>query len=238
MRILLSFIALILVSTSITAQGNKIAKANDLWDELLGKYVTPGGFVNYEGFKSDKDFQKCLNFYASEVPNDQWTREAQMAYWMNVYNAFTVRLITDHYPLKSIKDIDEPWKKKFIKLDGEAYSLDQIEHEILRPIFKDPRIHFGINCASFSCPVLPNKAHRAETLDETLDHLTREFLNDIHRNRISGRKAAVSQLFEWFAEDFEAAGGVRAFIEQYRGKIDPKLELSYITYNWNLNTQP
>lgn len=238
MRFLLSFLALSLLTLSTHAQGSKIAKATDLWDALLVKYVTPGGYVNYEGFKSDKDFQKCLNLFASEVPKESWMREAQMAYWMNVYNAFTVKLITEHYPIASIKDIEEPWKQKFIELDGQTYSLDQIEHEILRPVFKDPRIHFGINCASFSCPVLPNKAHRAETLDATLDGLTREFLNDIHRNRISGRKAAVSQLFEWFAEDFEAVGGVRAFIEKYRGTIDPKLELTYIPYNWKLNVNP
>lgn len=238
MRLLLSFLALSLLTASSIAQGNKITKATDLWDELLSKYVTPGGYVNYEGFKSDKDFQKCLNFFASEVPKESWLREAQMAYWMNVYNAFTVKLVTEHYPVASIKDIDEPWKQKFIVLDGQSFSLDQIEHEILRPKYQDPRIHFGINCASFSCPVLPNKALRAETLDETLDELTRAFLNDIHRNRISGRKAAVSQLFEWFADDFKAAGGVRAFIEKYRGKIDPKLELTYIPYNWSLNIQP
>lgn len=238
MRITLATALFLFFVVSACGQGNKISKATDLWDNLLALYVTPGGYVDYNGFKDDNDFQKCLKFFASEVPNEKWTREAQMAYWMNVYNAFTVKLVTEHYPIESIKEIEEPWKQTFITLDGNDYSLDQIEHEILRPTFKDPRIHFGINCASFSCPVLPNRAHRAENLDESLDKLTRDFLNDIHRNRISGRKAAVSQLFEWFAEDFESAGGVRAFIEKYRGKIDPKLELSYIKYNWNLNTQP
>lgn len=219
------------------AQGGKTEKAINLWDELLGTYVTPGGHVNYEGFKQDKNFQKCLDLFTSQGPQDSWTRDQKMAYWINVYNAFTVKLIVDHYPLESIKDIEEPWDIALINIDGKSYTLNNVEHDILRPDFKDPRVHFAVNCASFSCPVLHNEAIRAESLNSTLDTLTKNFLNDIHRNRISSRKAEISKIFEWFKDDFATVGGVRKFIEEYRGsKINPDLELTYIPYDWKLNS--
>lgn len=213
----------------------KSSKGTDLWDQLLKKYVTPGGLVDYTAFKADNNFKKCLDLLASELPTEKWSREEQMAHWINVYNAFTVKLITDHYPVASIKDLDDPWKQEFIVLAGKKFSLDHIEHEILRKQFNEPRIHFALNCAAYSCPVLPNYAIRADKLDKQLDHLTREFLNDIHRNRISGKLAQISQIFEWFADDFKAEGGVRVFIEKHRGIIDPNVELSFIQYDWKLN---
>lgn len=239
MRILLSLFTLAIFASPLLGQGGKASKAIEGWDQLVQQYVTPGGLVDYTAIKNDKEFTKTLNLFSAQAPDaKKWTKEQQLAYWINVYNAFTVKLIVDHMPIKSIKDIEEPWKKEFIELGNSTYSLDQIEHEILRKQFDEPRIHFALNCASFSCPVLPNRALKAETLDATLDRLTRDFLNDIHRNRISARKADVSQLFEWFAEDFESVGGVRAFIKEYRGKaIDPDLELTYIKYDWRLNGQ-
>lgn len=227
---------LIPFASVLQAQGSKVAKGTDLWDAVLKAHVTPGGVVDYQGITQNKDFNKAIELLSSEAPGDGWDPSAAMAHWINLYNAFTVKLIVDNMPVASIKDIDEPWKKPFIVIDGANYSLDQIEHEILRRNFADPRIHFALNCASFSCPVLHHAAFRAEGLDDKLTQLTVEFLNDINRNQISGPLANVSQIFEWYVEDFEAEGGVRAFIGKYRGKeLDPSVKLKYIPYDWKLN---
>jgi hypothetical protein len=226
------------IATQTSAQA-KLDKTLDAWDVLLKKYVTPGGVVDYAGFKADKEFSKVLAGFNAVAPETSWTKDQEMAYWINVYNAYTVKLIVDRFPLKSINDIEKPWEQPIVKAGGKTYTLNAVEHEILRPKFKDPRVHFAINCASFSCPVLPNKAIRASTLQADLDKLTRDFLNDIHRNRISSRKAEISQIFEWFADDFKAAGGVRKFIADYRGVALPEsTPLSYITYDWKLNGKP
>lgn len=238
MKHLLSLTFAFLLSFGAFSQGGKIDKAYEAWDQLLQAYVTPGGHVNYKGFKADKNFDKALSLFAAKLPADSWTKEQEMAYWINVYNAYTVKLIVDNYPLKSINDIKDPWDQRFIVLEGKEFSLNQIEHEILRPKFKDPRVHFAINCASFSCPVLHNRAILPAELDATLVRLTKDFLNDLHRNRIYTKKAEVSQIFEWFASDFEAEGGVRAFIEKYRGKLNADIKLSYLPYDWSLNELP
>ena len=226
----------IAITAGVNAQSSKITKGTDLWDAILKAHVTPGGVVDYQGIAENKDFKKAIELLASEAPTDKWEKNAAKAHWINLYNAFTVKLIVDNMPIASIKDIDEPWKKPFITIGGANYSLDQIEHEILRKNFTDARIHFALNCASFSCPVLHNAAFRADGLDEKLTKLTVEFLNDINRNQISGPLANVSQIFEWYASDFEAEGGVRAFIAKYRGREIPEsVKLKYIPYDWKLN---
>ena len=230
-------LSLVLLAAAVThAQSSKVAKGTDLWDAILKAHVTPGGVVDYQGIAAHKDFKKAIELLSSEAPGDNWEKNAAKAHWINLYNAFTVKLIVDNMPVASIQDIDEPWKKPFIAIGDATYSLDQIEHEILRKNFTDSRIHFALNCASFSCPVLHNAAFRADGLDEKLTVLTQNFLNDINRNQISGPLANVSQIFEWYAEDFEADGGVRAFIGKYRGREIPEsVRVKYIPYDWNLN---
>jgi hypothetical protein len=238
MRITLTALFFCSIAFFASAQGGKADKATDLWDQLLQKHVTPGGMVDYTAIKSERDFKKVLDGFAAQAPNQSWSIEAKLAYWINTYNAFTVKLVTDHWPLKSIKEVEGAWALEFIEIEGKRYSLDAIEHEVIRKQFNEPRIHFALNCASYSCPVLLNRAYRETQLEEQLDRQTRDFLNDIHRNRISGKLAQVSQLFEWFAEDFESEGGVRAFIGKYRGKeIPERVQLSYIPYDWKLNAQ-
>lgn len=207
-----------------------------LFDELLQKYVTAEGVVNYKGFKEDPAFARCISIFENMSPDDSWSRPKEMAFWINVYNAFTIKLIVDNYPLKSITDIKDPWKKDFIVLKGTKYTLDQIENQILRPKFKDPRIHFAINCASISCPKLNNRAFFDMSLDPMLDQMTREFIADKTRNKIGPDKYEVSKIFEWFADDFAMSGGVGKFINRYsKVKIPAGATISYLEYNWNLN---
>jgi hypothetical protein len=207
-----------------------------LLDELLQKYVSAEGVVNYKGLKGDPSFARCITIFENMAPEDSWSKPKEMAFWINTYNVFTLQLILDNYPLKSITDIKEPWDKKFISLKGKKYSLNQIENEILRPKFKDPRIHFAINCASVSCPRLSTRAFFDMSLDRMLDQMTKEFLKDDTRNKIGPDKYEVSQIFEWFAADFDAAGGVIKFINRYsKTKIPSGASISYLEYDWGLN---
>ncbi len=234
MRTLTLFIALVSFTFSVNADPGDVA--SELWDQLLRKHVDAQGNVDYPGFKSDPKFDDCIAAFADQHPDGSWERSEKMAFWINVYNAYTVKLILDHYPLKSITDIDKAWDKSFIKLKGKTYSLNQVEHEILRPQFKDPRVHFAVNCASYSCPKLHNKAFRPETLDATLTTLTKAFLQDTKRNKVNAATPQVSQIFDWFKEDFDAKGGVINFINSYSSaNIPAGTELIYMEYNWRLN---
>ncbi len=216
---------------------------HEVWDGLLQKHVSKEGKVNYQGFIENKQELESYLSTLSAFPFDRVriTREAGMALWINAYNAFTVKLIIDHYPLNSITELNDgdqnPWDKAFILMSGEYISLNKIEHEILRAQFKDPRIHFAINCASVSCPKLMNSAFTAENLEKMLEQGTRDYINNSDENKISPAKAEVSQLFQWFAGDFiDAEGSVKAFINKYsKTQILERTKLEYKEYNWSLN---
>lgn len=222
-------------STSLNAQSSQLLSK---WDALLSVNVNGKGMVNYEALKNDPKFDQVIKELSSMHPDAGWPADKEKAFWINVYNAFTIKLILDNWPVKSITDLDEPWDQPFIQLKDKTYTLNQIEHEILRPKFNDPRVHFAINCASFSCPVLPSEAITADKLDAQLDIYTKRFLLDKERNNVSRNKLELSKIFEWFGEDFEQAGGVRTFIEKHSGmKIDESAPISFKEYNWNLNDQ-
>ena len=144
-------------------------------------------------------------------------------------------MIIDNYPVKSIKDIKQPWDKKFFKIGGEAMSLNQIEHEILRKM-DEPRIHFAIVCASYSCPKLQNEAFTANNLEIQLTNATKEFLADKNRNEISEKSIKISKIFDWFAKDFTQDGSLIDFLNTYTDvTISPKAKKRYLEYNWALN---
>lgn len=206
------------------------------WNALLQKNVSKDGTVNYKAFQKDgKELQSYLDELSARVPNRSWSRNATLAYWINTYNAFTVKLILDNMPIKSIKDINNPWGKKFISLANKKYSLEEIEHEILRKM-DEPRIHFAINCASFSCPNLLNSAYTETKLEQQLNTVAKSFINDKSKNSITANKIEISKIFDWFAGDFKKEGSVISFLNQYSSiKINPKSKLNYKDYNWSLN---
>ncbi len=211
-----------------------------LFDELLKKYVDTNGTVDYQGFKTDKKFTEYLNELSNNPPQTGWTKNEQLAYWINAYNAFTIRLITKYYPVKSIKDIGEglgsPWDMEFIQIGGKTYNLNQIEHEILRKQFREPRIHFAIVCASISCPALRNEAYVASKLNSQLNDQARRFINDTSKNSISKNNIKLSPIFDWFKDDFIVNGSLIAFLNRYSNiTIQPDAKISYLKYNWNLN---
>jgi hypothetical protein len=207
-----------------------------LWDRLLQKYVNEKGNVNYKGFLKNKEqLTLYLNQLATNTVKDSWSKEDKLAYWINAYNAYTVKLILDNYPLKSIKDIKDPWDVRFIKIGEKWMTLNDIEHNILRKM-EEPRIHFAIVCASVSCPKLSNKAFTAENLEQQLSLATTSFLADASRNTITPTELKLSKIFRWFAKDFKQDGDIISFIKAYT-KVDilENAKISFEDYDWNLN---
>jgi hypothetical protein len=238
--LLLSFLLLAAIGGRVGAQPRF---AHPAWDALLKKHVSAKGVVDYRGFIGDS---VALNGYlgqlAANPPQEKsWSRDEQLAWWLNAYNAYTVQLIVRHYPLKSINDIKKgeaksPWDIPFIALNGTRFTLNHIEHEILRKQFTDPRVHFAIVCASQSCPKLAAEAFEAGKLNGQLDRLTREFLDDPSRNKITAGQAQVSQIFNWFKDDFTKKGTVPEFINQYAtAKIGKGTKIGFLEYDWGLN---
>lgn len=209
---------------------------HNLWNTLLIKYVSKKGNVNYKGFKNDR--KTLTNYIVSlgeNMPNTTWTKEDKLAYWINAYNAMTVDLILRNYPIKSIKNINKPWEQRLWKLGKKWYNLDEIEHKILRKM-NEPRIHFSIVCASYSCPKLQNEAFIASNMELQLTKATKEFLNDSKRNSISENSIQLSKIFKWFANDFKTEGSAIDFINRYsETKIKNNAKKSFKDYNWALN---
>ena len=231
MKRLVILITFILISLNSKAQ--KID--HTLWSSFLQKHVTANGNVNYKSIKANEaDLNTYLNQFVKISPQESWAKNETLAYWINAYNAFTIKLIIDNYPVNSIKDIKNPWDKKFIPVDGKMISLNFIEHSILRKM-NEPRIHFAINCASISCPKLLNKAYLPETLDSQLDVATTTFISS-ENNSIKQDKLALSKIFKWFAEDFKKEGSLIDFLNNYsKTKINSNPKIVYFGYNWDLN---
>jgi len=227
------FFALLVFSIShINAQ--KVS--HDAWNNILKDYVSEKGNVNYKSLKNNQgDITQYINYLGENTPNEDWSENEKLAYWINAYNALTIDLILKHYPIKSIKDIKNPWKQRLWTLGKKSFNLDEIEHEILRNV-GEPRIHFAIVCASFSCPKLQNEAFTAEQLDRQLTKATKEFLNDSGRNEISKNKLKLSKIFQWFSKDFEKNGSLIDFLNQYSDiEISTKAKKTFKDYNWDLN---
>jgi len=244
-KVLLIFIVLMAGIFPAYPQG-KIT--HEGFNALLKKYVSAEGKVNYKGFISDSlALNQYLNLLSKNPPDEKtWTREEQMAYWINAYNAFTIKLITKYYPVSSIKDIgssiqipfiNTPWDIKFITIGKEKMDLNHIEHGILRKKFDEPRVHMALVCASKSCPALLNEAFEAKQLDSQLTRQTKAFLADPFRNKISPDKPQLSMIFKWYSMDFTKNGGsVNTFINRYSPiKIKPTAKIAYLDYDWGLN---
>lgn len=222
------------------------APSHKEWSDLLKKHVDIHGHVSYGGMKQDAaGLVAYLDMLSACPPTDDWTREERLAYWINAYNAFTVKLIVDHYPVKSIKDIgprlaipfvNSVWDVAFFKIGGQEMTLNHIEHHILRKQFDEPRIHFAIVCASHSCPKLLNVAYSAHALEAQLHARAVDFINDPLRNRLSADRLELSAIFNWFKGDFTRQGTLQAYIAKYaKVKVSAKARIAYLDYDWTLN---
>ena len=251
----------------ITLGNNALAQTMDhnytSWETQLKKHVkwlpdNKQSRVNYKGFAVDRaELKKVLDSFSavSKADFDKFSKEQQMAFLINAYNAFTVEIILTKYPdLKSIKDIGSfvtpTWKKKFFTLLGEERHLDWIEHEQLRVRYNEPRVHVAVNCASIGCPALFPEAFTAAKLDTQLEDGMQRFLGDKTRNRYADGKLEVSMIFKWFREDFEKGNKGFTKLEDVfakyadqlataaadREKIKAKsVSISNLDYDWSLN---
>lgn len=222
------------------------APSHQQWDKLLKKHVNASGLVNYKGFKKDQDeLNAYLKTLSDNAPQDNWSENDKKAFWINAYNANTVSLILQHYPVKSIKDIagkiykiNTPWDIQFITIGGKKYDLNNIEHGILRKKFDDARIHFALVCAAMSCPKLQRDAYTGEKINAQLEDAGKDFLNDPSKNRVGVDKAELSNYFSWYKGDFTKKGSLADFINKYsQTKMNDKTKISTIDYNWSLNEQ-
>lgn len=246
-------IALVISVVVFSCQSSTLGMAgttppsHQIWDQLVKAHVKPSGLVDYKGFIKDKaKLEQYLKLISENAPDRKtWSKNQQLAYWINAYNAFTVKLIVDNYPTQSIRDlgpklkiplIKDVWHYKFFKIGGVESSLDEIEHSILRKEFDEPRIHFAINCASVSCPPLLNEAFMPEKLESQLQKVAFAFINDPTRNKINPDKVQISAIFSWFQGDFTKKGSLIDFLNQYaKVKIKSNAKVSHLDYNWNLN---
>lgn len=218
-----------------------VKASHDIWNILTQLNVTPKGKVNYKGMKAElSQLTLYLSHLNTTPPKADWSENEKLAYWINLYNASTVYLIVSNYPTASITKLNggKPWDKKFVKSGGKVYSLNQIENQIVRPRFKDPRIHAALNCAAVSCPKMLNAAFLPAKLSAQLDQQCYAWINDRARNEVGPNKLVISQIFDWYKVDFTAGGGIIKFVGKYnRTKImlNPKATISYKEYNWDLN---
>jgi hypothetical protein len=249
MRILSSiliFVSTFCILLNLAPSGwPKAAVDNSIYGELLNKYVK-NGVVDYQGFKNDEgkldEYLRVLeNTNVSELPRDE-----KFAFYVNAYNAWTIKLVLSAYPgIKSIKDLGNifrsPWEKEIVRLDGRILTLDDIENVILRAQFKDPRVHFVLNCASKSCPPLLSEPYRGSTLNRQLDNAARAFINDPQSNYLKANKLYVSRIFKWFSEDFnkDVIGFFLKYAEgDFKKELEAKkdeLKILYLSYDWSLN---
>ncbi len=221
------------------------------WSTLLKKHVSESGKVDYKGFLSDKKelgnyLQLLLKTNAAELPEKE-----RLAFWINAYNAFTVDVILRNYPVKSIKDIrnakslvakatgdSQVWVENLpYKFYGnEALSLANIENQKLLKDLFDPRIHFAINCASFSCPALDNEAYTGAKIENQLEKAAKTFLSDKTKNKISANSVELSSIFDWYKKDFTKKSDLITFLNKYAStKINTDAKIGYLKYNWSLN---
>ena len=227
------------------------------WDRLLGRYVKRGGdgVTRFDYAAVTKDDRAGLDAYVgalSAQPISRFNRNEQRAYWINLYNALTVQLVLDHYPVDSIRDIDispglfadGPWGAELITVEGEALTLNDIEHRILRPIWPDPRLHYAVNCASIGCPDLQARAFTAETAEALMESAARAFINHPRGVSVAAGRVTVSSLYAWFAEDFGGGDpGILAHIRRYAAPelsaaLDGLTVIDDHDYDWTLNDPP
>lgn len=232
------------------------------WTALLAKYVRAGNDgvnrVAYGAFKAEG--HQALKGYIGQLEKvdlSKLSKQEQFAFWANLYNAKTIDVVLDHYPVESIKNITiggglfealkstvgagGPWKAKIMTVSGKRLSLDDIEHGILRPIFNDPRVHYAVNCASIGCPNLRTEAFAGATLNVALDAAARDYVNHPRGITVSGGTVKASSIYSWFAGDFGGdAKGVLAHVRKYsspalKSKLEGVKSISEYGYDWSLN---
>lgn len=236
---------------------SEITVDHGTWDRFLRTYVVPGiDGVNRVAYArvsaGDRAITEDYIDKLAAVRVSHLRRERQLAYWINLYNALTVKVILDHYPVASIRDIDispgiftdGPWGKKLVVVQGEGVSLDDIEHRILRPIWKDPRLHYVLNCAAVGCPNLQPRAVTAANWDALLTRAARQYVNNPRGVGFDGERLIVSSIYDWYEDDFgDSEAALLDHLKHYaepalRARLDGAGGIDDNYYDWTLNEAP
>ena len=224
------------------------------WSAFLRRNVRTGdksgiNLLSYETV-SQVDRRLLVSYLDAlqRTPVSTFNRNEQQAYWINLYNAYTVKVVLDHWPVNSIREINisglfriGPWDAKLIEVEGEQLSLNDIEHRILRPIWKDPRLHFALNCASIGCPNLQSIAFMAENNEQLLERGAEEFLGHARAIRFEGDVLVLSSIFDWYSKDFGVdRDSLLAYIARYTHPVITRRLVSHTGfiryhYDWSLN---
>jgi len=223
------------------------------WSSILENYLSVEedlnnfDYASLAGNAADRNGLKSYIDSLSKLDPRQLTRQQQLAYWVNMYNALTIDVVLDEWPVGSIRDIRDgvfsagPWSRKLATVAGQKLTLNDIEHRILRPIFNDPRIHYAVNCASRGCPNLQPVAFTAANAEELLDKGAKEFINSPRGVSVVGSKLTVSSIYDWFKVDFgDTDTSVIAHLSQYAGaKLAEQLKgvskIARDQYDWRIN---
>ena len=221
------------------------------WDSILATYLSHTednlSVFDYAAVTdADKISLKAYINALEQIDPTSLNRDEAFAYWANLYNAVTIDIVLDNYPVKSILRIRSglrpgPWKRKLVNVNEEALSLDNIEHDILRVYFRDPRVHYAVNCASNGCPNLASKAFTGENLEEALDVGARNYINHPRGVSLDGKRVTASSIYKWFKEDFGGTdAGVIDHFKQYaapdlKAKLDGVSSIDRFEYDWALN---
>jgi len=233
-KIYIFTVMILLSSFGFTVNGQKRID-HMVWDQLLLLNVSDDGKIDYKGFIRDEFlFDKYFKSLSINYPTENSEDTEKLAYWVNLYNAIVMKMIIDHYPINSINDLENPWKKKSITVNNIQYSLDDIEHTILRKM-DEPRIHFLLNCAATSSPKLWNRAYTKKNITQALEESTANYINDPTKNLITNDRVMISKVFEWYAKDFDN-GDIKSYINRYaKEKISNTSKIEYMDYDWSLN---
>ncbi len=245
LKILWTFVLSLVIWTVSEASSSAFDNSHGAYGEVLSLYVRDG-LVDYRGLKSDPGgLEAYLESTAKVTRKDfeSWPEDEQLAFLINIYNARTLELIVDNYPVKSIRDIGSsgkgPWDEPVVKLFGETITLNALENWMIRRNYKDPRIHFALVCAAVGCPPLLGEPYLGGSLDNQLEARTKKFLSDPGKNSIDreNKILRLSPIFEWYAEDFKAeAGSVPGYLKKYYGNEPFKgYIIVYTDYDWSLN---
>jgi len=246
------FLLFSLIPFATTAkESDSFDHSHSLFNKVLSEHLvfsTPHSRVNYKKLLANsQDLDQYLETLKSLKMEEfqKFSHHQQLAFLINTYNAFQLKQVILNYPIDSVRDISRfffsPWKIKFFRLFGQKSSLDHIEHGRIRPIFKEPRIHFALNCASISCPPLLYEAYTAKTLAQQLNFATRNFLNDQSNNYYDEKSNTlmISSIFDWYEEDF--GDNYLDFIAKHMKSTDlsalnlEEIKIGYTDYNWKLN---
>lgn len=251
MKMIMLMLFLTLMSAlSVHVSASEKTDPVSIFDTVLSRYVSESGLVDYKGLKKDDEFEKYIEYLSHTDPDDLPSDKHHLAFMINAYNAFVLQGVLEEYPIESVRDVgwlpDSFFKRKKFETKLGEITLQVLENEKLREAFREPRIHFAINCASMSCPKLLTEAYRAEKLEEQLETQAASFVNDRSRNYLDKEDGILylSQIFKWYEGDFLiSCEKIVDYVLRYLNADDAEfvrnneVAIKYLDYNWDLNKQ-